>query len=196
LELLRIADEEAEHLRLLIDDALEMAQLDTSNIKVQLERCSVPQLVREIVTSMQKEIDTRPVDVVGDGDQQAALIDRRLIKVAIRQLMDNAVKYSAPGSPLQIALRRGNDGSMTVDVTDHGPGITPADQSHIFERFWRGPALRKQIPGSGLGLSIARGIARAHNGDLSVMSRPGETTFSLTLPMQGETLERGPHSRR
>ena len=194
--MLRIADEEAEHLRHLIDDAVEMARLDTANIQVQLERSSLPNVVREVVASMEKEIDGRPVDVLSDTEQPSILLDQRLIKLAIRQLLDNALKYSAPSTPLQIAVRSGDNETMVVDVTDHGPGIPPAEQVRVFERFWRSPSVRKQMPGSGLGLSIAHAIARAHNGDLSVMSRPGETTFRLTLPIQGETVERGSHSRR
>jgi two-component system sensor histidine kinase KdpD len=196
LELLRIADEEAEHLRYLIDDAVEMARLDTANIQVEWERSSLPNVVREVVASMEKEIDGRPIDVLTDTEQPSILLDQRLIRLAIKQLLDNALKYSAPSTPLQIAVRSRDKETMMVDVTDHGPGILPAEQARVFERFWRGPSVRKQMPGSGLGLSIAHAIARAHNGDLSLMSRPGETTFRLMLPIQGETVERGSHSRR
>lgn len=196
LELLRIADEEAEHLRSLIDDAVELARLDTPHIKVHLEGSNLSRVVREVVDSMRKEIDTRSVSLVGDGEQPSILIDERLIKLAIKQLLDNALKYSAPATPLKIAVGSATGDTMTVEVTDHGQGIPPSEQSRIFDRFWRSPSVKKQMPGSGLGLSIAQGIARAHNGDLSVTSRPGETTFRLTLPMQGESLERRSHSRR
>jgi signal transduction histidine kinase len=73
---------------------------------------------------------------------------------------------------------------MTVDVTDHGRGIPPIEQARVFERFYRSPSVKKQMPGSGLGLSIAHGIALAHNGDLTVTSHPGETTFRLILPAE------------
>ena len=195
-ELLRIADEEAEHLRILIDDSIEMARLDTASIDVQLERCSLVQVVEEVVASMRKEIENRSVDIVGDENSPAILIDQRLIKLALKQLLDNALKYSAPESPVSIAVGPADENTAAISVTDRGVGIPPADQEHIFERFWRSPSIKKQIPGSGLGLSIVQGIAKAHNGDLSVTSRQGETTFRLTLPMQGEMVERGPHSRR
>jgi two-component system OmpR family sensor kinase len=71
-------------------------------------------------------------------------------------------------------------------VTDHGKGIPPEDQGRIFERFYRGPHTREQIPGSGLGLSIASSIVRAHGGELTVTSRPGETTFRMTFGAGGE----------
>jgi two-component system sensor histidine kinase KdpD len=182
-ELLRIADEEAEHLRDLIDDAVEMARLDTANIEVHLERSNLGEIVRDVVASMQKEIDGRPLEVVCHGEQPAIAVDRRLVKLAIKQLLHNALKYSAPGTPVTVQVRNGN-GMMTVDVTDQGKGIPPLEQARVFERFYRSPSVKKQMPGSGLGLSIAHGIARAHNGDLTLTSRPGETTFRLILPTE------------
>jgi two-component system sensor histidine kinase KdpD len=185
LELLRIADEEAVHLRDLIDDAVDMARLDTANIEVNLERSNLGEVVRDLVASMQKEIDGRPLDVVCDAEQPAIAVDQRLVKLAIKQLLDNALKYSAPGTPVTVQVREAN-GTMTVDITDQGKGIPPLEQARVFERFYRSPSVKKQVPGSGLGLSIAHGIARAHNGDLTVTSRPGETTFRLTLPAEQE----------
>jgi two-component system, OmpR family, sensor histidine kinase KdpD len=182
-ELLRIADEEAEHLRVLIDDAVEMARLDTPNIEVHLERSNLGEIVRDLVASMQKGIDDRPLEVVCDAEQPAIPIDQRLVKVAIKQLLDNALKYSAPGTPVTVQVRNA-DGMMTVDITDQGKGIPPIEQARVFERFYRSPSVKKQMPGSGLGLSIAHGIAHAHHGDLTVTSRPGETTFRLTLPTE------------
>jgi len=99
----------------------------------------------------------------------------------VKQILDNALKYSPAGKPVEIRVYA-RDGSVVVDVTDHGPGISIPEQARIFERFYRGPSIRQQIPGSGLGLSIASSIAQAHGGDLTVTSRPGETTFRITLP--------------
>lgn len=183
IELLKIADEETEHLRALIDDAVEMARLDTANIEVHLELSDIGELVRGVIASMHKQIDARPVGLVCEGGQPTAIADRRLIRLAIRQLVDNALKYSPPEKPVTVRVHGGN-GMTRVDVTDYGKGIPPAEQSRVFERFWRSPAAQKQMPGSGLGLSIAHRIARAHNGDLTVTSWPGETTFRLILPAE------------
>jgi two-component system sensor histidine kinase SenX3 len=117
-------------------------------------------------------------------DQPAPItVDRRLVKLAIKQLLDNALKYSPVESPIVVQVHNGS-GMITVAITDHGEGIPVQEQSRIFERLYRGPGTERQIPGSGLGLSIARNIARAHHGDLTVTSRAGETTFQLTLPME------------
>jgi len=182
MELLKIADEEAERLQNLIENTIEMARLDTTNIDIHPQRSNLADIVRAVVSSMKKEIDTRQVDVISAGEQPAIPADQRLVKLAIKQLLDNALKYSAPGTPVTIRLRT-DDGTMTIDVTDRGPGIPYPEQAHVFERFWRSPSVKQQMPGSGLGLSIAHRIARAHNGDLTFTSQPGETTFRLTLPL-------------
>ncbi len=81
---------------------------------------------------------------------------------------------------------RRDGGMVAISVTDHGPGIPAQEQKRIFDRLYRSASVEHQIPGSGLGLSIAQNIARAHHGDLRVVSRPGETTFVLTLPAAPE----------
>lgn len=180
-ELLKIADEEGERLVSLIDDAVEMGRLDSARIDVQLERFDIEQLVREVVRAMHQQIDGRSIEVDAGDPATVAPVDRRLVKLAIKQLLENAVKYSLPGTAVQIRISAADDG-VTVAVTDHGKGIQTSEQPRVFERFWRSPSVKKQLPGSGLGLSIAKAIARAHNGDLTLTSRPGETTFRLTLP--------------
>jgi two-component system sensor histidine kinase KdpD len=182
-EQLTIAAEEAEHLRELLDDAIEMARLDTARIDVQLELSSIEEIVREVVASMQTEIDDRPVEVAADAGLPVAPLDRRLVKLALKQLFDNALKYSHPDSAVEIRVHS-NGHAVSVDVTDHGAGISPEDQKRIFERFYRGRSVQNQIPGSGLGLTIAHSIMQAHHGDLTMTSQPGETTFRMTLPVE------------
>jgi signal transduction histidine kinase len=156
-----------------------MGRLDTSDIRVHTELSDVGAIVREVVASMRNEIDDRPVNVVC-GEHPPVPIDRRLVKLAVKQLVDNALKYSPSGTPVTVQVHNGS--GVTVEVTDHGKGIPVQEQTRIFERLYRSPAVQNQIPGSGLGLSIAQSIARAHHGDLTVASRPGETTFRLTFP--------------
>jgi two-component system sensor histidine kinase KdpD len=191
-ELLNIADEEAEHLRQLIDDTVAMARLDTAHIEINPQISDIIEIVHEVVYSMRTELGGRSLDISNEGPIPEIAFDRRLIKLAIKQLIDNAIKYSPAGTPLEIQVRRGND-VIDVELTDHGEGIPEKEQRHIFERFFRSPSVLHQIPGSGLGLSIAHGILRAHHGDLTVQSRPGKTTFRLTLPANygGEAFERG-----
>ena len=132
---------------------------------------------------MRNEIEDRPLEVACNEHSSMIAVDRRLLKLAIKQLLDNALKYSPPDTPVNIQVQDGN-GIITVAVTDHGKGIPAQEQSRIFERLYRSPSIEHQMPGSGLGLSIAQNIVRAHHGDLTVTSRPGETTFRLTLPLE------------
>jgi two-component system, OmpR family, sensor histidine kinase KdpD len=183
-ELVHIANEETRRLKDLIDESLEMARLDTANIQLQPEHSDVCEVVRGVVDGMRREIDSRPVEVICSADACSIAIDRRLIRLAIKQLLDNALKYSPPDRQVKIEVQHG-DGAVTIAVTDYGPGISAPEQKRIFERLYRSPTVRNRIQGSGLGLSIARDIVRAHQGDVSVTSHPGETTFRLTLPEEG-----------
>jgi two-component system sensor histidine kinase KdpD len=180
-EQLTIADEEAEHLTKLIDDAVEMARLDTTHIDVHPEVSDVQETIREAVASMRSEIDDRLREVVCDKRPPEIAVDRRLMKLAFKQVIDNALKYSPADRPVAIRVLRGS-GMLTVEITDHGPGIPAEEQARIFDRFYRSPSVSQQIPGSGLGLSIAHSIVQAHKGALTVTSKPGETTFRIMLP--------------
>jgi two-component system sensor histidine kinase KdpD len=182
-ETLRIADEEADHLKELIDDAVDMARLDSANIRVQPEPSNVGEIVRQVVALMRTRIENRPVSVVCDESLSVIAVDQALVKLAVKQLLDNALKYSPPDTPVTIGVHDGS-GMVTVAVTDRGNGIPVQEQSRIFDRLYRGSSVQHQVTGSGLGLSIAHNIARAHQGDLTVTSRPGETTFRLTLPLE------------
>ncbi len=181
-EQLTIADEEADHLRDLLDNAIVMVRLDTNNIDVQLELSNLEEIVREVVASLRVEIEDRPLNVTADAQLPLIPLDHRLLKLAIKQLVDNAIKYSPPDSPIAIGIHA-SGGGVAVEVTDRGSGIASEDQQRIFERFYRGRAVRNHIPGYGLGLNIAWSIMRAHHGDLTVTSEPGTTTFRLTLPL-------------
>ena len=181
MELLSIADEEAERLSILIDDAIEMARLDSDHIDLESEPVAVDNLVRETVQALRSALEDRKVNVGCDAGLPVIYADGRLIRLAVKQILDNALKYSRPGTPIDIRVSAG-DGLASIAITDHGDGIPGQDQARIFERFYRGPLTKEQMPGSGLGLSIAKSIANAHRGTLTVTSRPGETTFRLALP--------------
>jgi two-component system, OmpR family, sensor histidine kinase KdpD len=181
MELLKIADEEAQHLGTLIDDTVAMARLDIGNIKVNRVLSDMDEIVDEVIYSLRTELQGRPVEIIRDQDALLSAFDRNLIKLALKQLIDNALKYSIPGTPLKIRARR-EDGSVALEVANQGKGIPIQEQNRIFERFYRSPSVQNQIPGSGLGLSIAQSIMHAHGGKLTVTSHLGETTFRLVLP--------------
>jgi signal transduction histidine kinase len=108
--------------------------------------------------------------------------DPERLRQVIGNLIDNAVKYSPAGAAVEVRIAPGN-GKVHVSVSDRGPGIESADQRLIFEKFGR-VAGDGAKPGTGLGLFIARSIAEAHGGELSVSSAAGRgATFTLSLPV-------------
>jgi two-component system sensor histidine kinase KdpD len=189
-ELLEVADEEARHLQVLIDDAVDMARLESDNnneVKLRRELTDPQELVEDVVASLHTQIDNRPVEIRSEGSLSPLPLDRRLLKLALKQVLDNALKYSPPRSPVTVRVSNGGvsngNRAISFEITDHGPGIPAREQGRVFERFYRGPSVKNQIPGFGLGLAIASHIVQAHHGELTVNSVPGETTFRLTLPL-------------
>jgi signal transduction histidine kinase len=105
-----------------------------------------------------------------------------MIGLALRQLLGNAVKYSPPETTIGISASQ-IEGTVTIAVRDHGPGIPPDELDAIFERFYRGKKTHESVAGTGMGLSIARDIVRAHHGKLRIQNTPeGGAQFSFTLP--------------
>jgi heavy metal sensor kinase len=118
-------------------------------------------------------------DVPGRFEVKA---DVDMLQRAFSNLLDNAIKYTDPGGRIRVDLIRKTDSFLEIQVTDTGPGIPVELHERIFDRFFRAESSRTS-PGSGLGLSFARAIAREHGGDIQVASRPGEgACFILTLP--------------
>jgi signal transduction histidine kinase len=111
--------------------------------------------------------------------------DMRLIQRMIANLLDNAIKYTAPSGSIDVDIRNSDHQSVLISVKDYGIGISKQDLDHVFKRFYRCDPSRSQA-GTGLGLSFARAVARAHNGDITVTSAPDQgSTFTVILP-QGQ----------
>jgi signal transduction histidine kinase len=116
--------------------------------------------------------------------------DAHLLRLALRQLLDNALKYSPATSTIEIDAARSAGGNANADangevqiaVCNSGPAIPEHEQRRIFERFYRG-AQARHVPGTGMGLAIVQQIAQAHGGELTVSSAPGaDTSFRISLP--------------
>jgi len=188
LELTTIIDEEASRLNLLVTDAVRMAQIDAS--KIQLERR--PVVVREFVDRVLEDfgprLDGRRLRVDLRNGLPRVSADPDLASLALRQVIDNGLKYSSPATELEVAAEAGS-GRVTIRVRDRGPGIPDAERERIFDRFYRRQSAKDRVPGSGMGLYIAREIARAHGGDLWVESVLGSgSEFCLTLPTEQESV--------
>ena len=134
-------------------------------------------------------LEGRPIEVEIDDSLPPAVFDAEVIEKVIRQLIDNAIKYSPPGSPIRISAEF-TGVELVVSVADSGCGIPKSDQQRIFEKYYRGRAAGSDVPGTGLGLASAKCILEAHGGEIWVNSAPGAgSIFRISLPV---TLEASP----
>jgi signal transduction histidine kinase len=175
-----IADE-TNRLATLIGDVLDTSRIEAGTFSYHFGEVDVAELVRATVAGFSLHQDEVAVTAYADGDLPAVEGDRERLRQVLRNLLENAVKYSPAGENVDVRARAEN-GRVVVTVEDSGPGIPHEQHGLIFERFGRANVgLGK--PGTGLGLFIARSIAEAHGGTLSVASAPGEgAVFTLRLP--------------
>jgi two-component system sensor histidine kinase KdpD len=182
-ELVSIVDEETDRLSVLVTEAIQMARIEAGRVVLRRASHTVQDLVESALDKLRQAVEDRNVQVNIAAGLPPVWVDGELIEVALRQLIDNALKYSPPGSPVSLAAEAKDD-RVVVSVSDHGPGIPEDEQTRIFEKFYRAEASRHQIPGAGLGLVIAREILHAHGGEIWVDSRPGQgATFQFSLPI-------------
>jgi two-component system sensor histidine kinase KdpD len=183
-ELVTIVDEETDRLGRLVTEVTQMARIEAGKIQLDRKLYSVADLVSAALRQVKPTTNGRQITVEAAENLPLVNVDAGLIELAIRQLLDNALKYSTPGSPLSVVARR-SESALIIAVRDHGPGIPERHLARIFERFYRGPGAERKAIGAGMGLAITREILRAHDGDVSVKSQPGEgSEFSLSLPLE------------
>ena len=162
---------------------LRVARLDREEVRPQMEVVDVSGMVSDVVDQYQRLPSDRRVVFVGAQERLWAQADPELLGLALSQLLDNACKYSAPGSEITVAVDSQGE-VLFIRVINSGSSIPESEQNRIFERFYRGEQARHFTSGSGLGLYVARKIALAHGGqlDLDVERSAVGVTFYLTLP--------------
>jgi two-component system sensor histidine kinase KdpD len=189
-ELLTIANEEADRLNRLVVEVLEMARIDASKLHPDRAPHNIEDIVAATIKAQEESLKGREVKLQIPASLPAADVDFEFIQQALKQLLDNSLKYSPPGTPLTISADLIGE-KIVVSVADEGRGIPVGEQHRIFEKFYRGDAWRDKVPGTGLGLSIAKGIIDAHGGRIWVTSEPGKgTVFSFAVPLFKEELVR------
>jgi two-component system sensor histidine kinase KdpD len=183
-ELVVIIDEDLDRLQALVTDAVQMLRIDAGDFAVHRDRHVLADVIRSTLLKLEPRLDGRPI-VNRVPDDLVVDADRDLLGLALRQLVDNAVKYSPATSTIELGAT--GNGSVEIAVRNSGPAIPEPEQSRIFERFYRG-AQARQVPGTGMGLAIVQQIAQAHGGALTVASAPGTgTEFRICLPRGGLT---------
>jgi two-component system, OmpR family, sensor histidine kinase KdpD len=180
-ELACIIDEDLDRLQSLVTDTVSMVRVDAGDFSLRPDRHRVSDLVAWTLRQFEARLDDRDV-VTSVPESLAVHADRELLGLALRQLLDNAVKYSPPGSAIEISAA----GGSTVDIAVRNAGLPIPERElvRLFERFYRG-AQARQLPGTGMGLAIVRQIVEAHAGTVRVHSAPGAgTEFVISLPRE------------
>jgi two-component system OmpR family sensor kinase len=183
-EALRSALEETERLTELTEALLTLARLDAGDVPPAPSSIALRPLLEREVERHRPEADRRSIRLVLDAPPGlTAACAPELLRLAIRNLLDNALRFSPARDA--VAIQASADAhAIRVTVSDRGPGIPPGELPHVFERFYRGTAARSpDARHIGLGLAITRAIVEAHRGSLTVESRPGRgATFAIRLP--------------
>jgi len=183
-ELCTVIEEEADRLNSLVTETIRMAQIEAGDLELHVRAQAVRDLITSALEKLKILIEDRNIKMDVPADLPRVIADRELAALTIRQLMTNALKYSNPESPIEIRAAK-QDGFVRISVKDQGPGIPSKEKSLIFERYYRLSQNADRVPGSGLGLHIAKNIIDAHGGNIWVESRPGEgSEFFFTLPTE------------
>jgi two-component system, OmpR family, sensor histidine kinase KdpD len=182
-ELLTVINEETDRLNRLVGEAAEMAQLDAQQVELRRESHAFREVLQAALERSKQALSRRDVKLQIPESLPPVRVDLERIAEVLVQLLENAAKYSPPGTPITITADAiGN--VMTISVADQGPGIEDLEQSLIFEKFYRGRDQRYRVQGTGMGLAIAKAIVEAHGGIMGVTSQVGSgSVFYFTLPM-------------
>jgi two-component system sensor histidine kinase KdpD len=167
----------------LFQNILEMARIDARAVT------SEPQWVHplDVVAAAREQVvhalAGRPIDVHGESDRFVRL-DPLLTAAALSHVLENAAQYTPSSAP--ISVRTAVEGSqLVISVRDRGPGIAPGDLPHLFDRFFRGGPARSRTSGTGMGLSIARGLLAAEGGAIAAANcAEGGAEFTITVPVE------------
>jgi two-component system sensor histidine kinase KdpD len=182
-ELMTIINEETDRLNRLVAEVLEMVRIEAGKLHLEKRPHHVAEIVDSALADVQPAMHERPVEVRLQSDLPEAEVDFDFVQQVLKQLLDNALKYSPPGSPVTISARAG-EGRIVISVADRGSGIDEQEQARIFDKFFRAREHRFRVPGTGMGLAIAKGIVEAHGGKIWVTSEPGQgSVFSFSLPV-------------
>ncbi|NJO81728.1 MAG: sensor histidine kinase KdpD [Blastochloris sp.] len=189
LDLLHNAYDEAERLNRLLANLLEMTRLEAGGIQARKEWQPLDEVVGAALSRLESRLAERPIAIDLPPDLPLVPLDTVLIEQVLVNLLENALKYTPPRSPLTIAAATERDAegrqAVRVSIADRGPGLGAGTAERIFEKFDRGA--QPVGGGAGLGLTISRGMVQAHGGRIYAENRvDGGAIFAFTLPLDGE----------
>ena len=179
-----IIEEEADRLTALVAQLLDLSRLTSGANTVDIQPNEAEDLLGAAAQQVAGRLNGRELEikVLADDPLLFGRFDFSQTLRALVNLIENAAKYSPPGAPIELTARR-DDRWLTFSVADRGPGVPPADRDRIFEPFYRRAGSEPDVSGAGLGLSIARGIAQAQGGNITLREREGGgSIFTLMVP--------------
>jgi len=181
-ELMAIIDEESDRMEKWIDDAIQVSRSDALGLRLKKEPHSLREVAARALDSLGPLTKGRPIEVHVPDSLPMAVFDAELMEKVIRLLLDNALKYSPPGSPVTLSAAF-TGAEIVLTVEDHGPGVPAREREQIFEPYYRGSNVRHGASGTGLGLASARCIMQAHGGEIWVTASEGVgSVFHISLP--------------
>jgi signal transduction histidine kinase len=176
--------DQIERLTRLATDLLDLSRLDAGQLRVETAPVDLAASARLVADEFRALADAEGHELRVDAAAPVeALGDELRVQQIARALVENALRHTPPGTPVGVSTGHRN-GSGALEVRDGGPGIPAEEQRRLFQRFYRAPG--GKASGSGLGLAIARELAARMGGSIELRSQPGETVFTLLLPLAGE----------
>ncbi|MGN6506440.1 MAG: DUF4118 domain-containing protein [Tepidisphaeraceae bacterium] len=185
-EMLETLVSESERMERLINNLLDMSRLEAGGLRLQKQWAPIEELIGSALRHVGHRLGGREVSTDVPHDLPLVLLDETAIEQVLVNLLDNALAYTPPHTPLQISARR-VDQSIVLSVADRGPGLPGGAEKRVFEKFFRAqPVGEPSSGGVGLGLTICRGIVEAHGGQITAANRSGGgAVFEVTLPIGG-----------
>jgi len=184
-ECLNVINQEARRLERIVTDMLSVAEIEAGSLSIDRSEVRLETLMQELRADYDEQARSRDIKLVFDLPPKLPVIDgdRDKLTLALHNLIGNALKYTPEGGEVRLSLAD-DDSGISITIEDNGIGIQPDDRERIFDRFYRVNDPRvARIAGTGLGLAMAREVARLHGGDISVQSEPERgSTFKLSLP--------------
>jgi two-component system sensor histidine kinase KdpD len=183
-ELAQTIEDEAERLDRLIGNLLDMTRVESGTLRVRKEWHSIEDIVGAALTRLERQLGGRAIRLMLPAGLPLVPADDVLLEAAVRNLVENAHKYSPADAPIDVTAWV-EAPWLRLDVADRGIGLREGEKERVFEKFYRGEAGRAQ-PGAGLGLAICKGVVEAHRGSIEASNRPeGGAVFTIRLPIEG-----------
>jgi two-component system sensor histidine kinase KdpD len=184
-EMLEVINEEADRLDRFIEGLMELARIEAGEMRLRKQWGSVEEIIQAALKRAAPLTRQHRMEVWLDDELPSVRVDERAMAEVIYTLLDNAAKYSQPGTSIRVQARSGHDGTVKLTVEDEGPGIPVELRERVFDKFFR--AMRDGDasgikPGTGMGLAIAKGIVEAHGGRIWIEGANPGTNAVVVLP--------------